>query len=550
MHKMNGPWAGWAPVAVGVALAVGLAMTGNARAKNIFDDDWTPPARPTSQPSTVPVPSQPPPAQPAAPRPKEPAELKASPVASDSTAGPGSGGATIPRAIPTAQEQASVRKLFKEVYSHELADPSANGKTALAHRLITDAANTKDAPIDQFVMLTGARQAAVDAGDVELALGADGELCKSFLIDVRKSRLELLTRLSMTVRTPSDCVMLGKAALGQADDAAAQGEYDIARQYAEAAVAGAKRCENGALLGQTTARAASLGTLAMAYAQLDKPLAILQQKPDDPEANLAVGRFYCLKAGQWSTGLKYLAAGSDAKLSAAAKADLQGADPLSIAEQWQALADRENPADKRYLRLRAAQWYRDGLGTLKGLLKAKAERELATLDAGPFRAEAKELSFANSQSAETILASGVGVAALGSIDGRFQGDGERAGVLLLDDGKWSSECISHQGDLRCSVIVYPRVDGLNLDAEIKEYQWKRGEPKVKMIQRSEGFCFLSEVAGHFEGGGERVGVTIGDDGFWYLDCDTHQALFARAISVKPRGSRVFSTDVRVRFSHF
>ena len=122
--------------------------------------------------------------------------------------------------------------------------------------------------------------------------------------------------------------------------------------------------------------------------------------------------------------------------------------------------------------------------------------------------------------------------------------GEKAGVRLRDDGAWVADCDSHQGVLNWSILVYRRFDGAGLDAEIKEYHWERGQPKVRMIRQSEGFCFISHVAGHFSGGGERVSVVAASDGYWYLDCQSGQDMAVEAISVKPRNLHTFIGGVR------
>jgi len=46
--------------------------------------------------------------------------------------------------------------------------------------------------------------------------------------------------------------------------------------------------------------------------------------------------------------------------------------------------------------------------------------------------------------------------------------------------------------------------------------WRQGEPPLRLIREDEGFCALSLVTGHFQGGGEVVKVYVGDDGYWYL----------------------------------
>ncbi len=47
-------------------------------------------------------------------------------------------------------------------------------------------------------------------------------------------------------------------------------------------------------------------------------------------------------------------------------------------------------------------------------------------------------------------------------------------------------------------------------------RWHQGEPPLRLIRKTEGFCALTGLSGHFQGGGEEVRLYIGDDGYWYL----------------------------------
>jgi hypothetical protein len=53
--------------------------------------------------------------------------------------------------------------------------------------------------------------------------------------------------------------------------------------------------------------------------------------------------------------------------------------------------------------------------------------------------------------------------------------------------------------------------------------WEQGQPPVKLIRSSEGFCALTMVRGAFEGGGEHVRLWVEADGFWYLGGRSFQA---------------------------
>ncbi len=57
-------------------------------------------------------------------------------------------------------------------------------------------------------------------------------------------------------------------------------------------------------------------------------------------------------------------------------------------------------------------------------------------------------------------------------------------------------------------------EGRPLSVEMRT--WRQGEPPVRIMPKDDGFCALSLVTGHFQGGGEIVKVYIGKDGWWYL----------------------------------
>lgn len=69
--------------------------------------------------------------------------------------------------------------------------------------------------------------------------------------------------------------------------------------------------------------------------------------------------------------------------------------------------------------------------------------------------------------------------------------------------------------------------------EFKTYRWEHNAAPVKMIHKDEGFCYLADIGGAFNGGGEVAKVYIGDDGFWYLHGSTsHGFLVVGAMAVK------------------
>ena len=88
-------------------------------------------------------------------------------------------------------------------------------------------------------------------------------------------------------------------------------------------------------------------------------MATLKEKPDDPDANLIVGKYQCFTKGDWDKGMPMLAKGSDEKWKALAEKDIAGAD--SANEQVK-LGDAWWDVSKE----RAVYWYRLALPGLVG----------------------------------------------------------------------------------------------------------------------------------------------------------------------------------------
>jgi hypothetical protein len=123
-----------------------------------------------------------------------------------------------------------------------------------------------------------------------------------------------------------------------------------------------------------------------------------------------------------------------------------------------------------------------------------------------------------------------GFCVLSSVGGGFRGGAEWVRVFVDEEGYWtlaggaqralSAEAISFKTDLA--------------DQPVAEFFWQRGQPRVKMIHKDDGFCILSGIHGQLEGGGERAEVTLDADGYWYLDCAAAQGLWVRAIAIRYR----------------
>jgi hypothetical protein len=118
--------------------------------------------------------------------------------------------------------------------------------------------------------------------------------------------------------------------------------------------------------------------------RLKDAVEILRKTPDDPAANLAVGRYLCFFKDKWDRGLPLLAKSKDPKLAPLAAKELAGPDKpddlAELADGWIGLAGGLEPPAKVNLQMHAYGWYRQALPGLTGGAKNKVENRLPALE--------------------------------------------------------------------------------------------------------------------------------------------------------------------------
>jgi hypothetical protein len=120
------------------------------------------------------------------------------------------------------------------------------------------------------------------------------------------------------------------------------------------------------------------------YAHAQEALAQLEKQPNDPDANLLAGRFYCLLKNDWEKGIPMLALSGDATWKGLAVQDL--ANPgspqqqVALADGWWDLAQESDGDEKEALLQRAGCWYAKALDRVpKGLTLTKIRKRLEAI---------------------------------------------------------------------------------------------------------------------------------------------------------------------------
>lgn len=282
-------------------------------------------------------------------------------------------------APPDAAAQKTAEKLVRDVFKDEFAKKAPADKSALATKLLAQSKEVESDPVQRFVLLREAKDLARDAADWETALAAIDETGRVFQVDVVAMKAALHAAMSAAAKKPEEWTAVARKQLALADEAAAADQLDPAAKAASEASSLAKKAKDLALAAKADAKGKEIAERRTWQTRLTKATETLAKSPDDPEANLVVGRQEALLKGNWEKGRVLLAKGSDAGLKAAATKDLaQPADVpgrIAAGDAWWDLAEKD-PAGRLQLRLRAVTWYEQAAESATGILRTKIDGRL------------------------------------------------------------------------------------------------------------------------------------------------------------------------------
>jgi formylglycine-generating enzyme required for sulfatase activity len=287
-------------------------------------------------------------------------------------------------AVPHKDSQDEALKLIKDLFRDDFTKAqSPAGKQALAKKMLEQGVQTKGNATHQYVLFQQARDLATAAVDGELAFRAIDEMVAAFQVDAADMKADVLNDFSKKARLPAEHKALADRALALIDEAVAEGNFDLAMEVSKFALAEANKSRDKDAISAARAATKELQRSAKTFAEIKTALATLEKQPEDADANLTVGTYFCFLKGNWEKGLPHLARGSDAQLKALAEKDVAGAsaaaDQMALGDAWWKLAEGESAAIKQSIAVRAGHWYLQALPGLSGLEKTKVERQVKTI---------------------------------------------------------------------------------------------------------------------------------------------------------------------------
>ncbi len=286
-------------------------------------------------------------------------------------------------AVPDAKARQEAEELVRNVVfkqEFEAADrPSL--KAALAQKLFDEGNKPQQNVALPFVLLTLARDLAVELGDADTALRAVDRLAETYQLDGPSEKTDAFEALARATLPAAGKRTLVERMLLVVDEAQAADDFDSAGRLVALAQATTLGPRDGPLKHRITATAQRVEQLNQVYQKVAAAHDVLKQQPDDPAANEIVGRYHCFVKGEWPRGLPRLAAGADETLKTLAQTDLAdptvAAEQLALADQWWNVAANYDGAVQEQIRWHAASWYRLVEPDLVGVQQSKARQRLA-----------------------------------------------------------------------------------------------------------------------------------------------------------------------------
>jgi formylglycine-generating enzyme required for sulfatase activity len=305
------------------------------------------------------------------------------PVKPEEPAAPTAAKWPMPDEAAIAKALEVARQSFKEDY--EQAKTPAE-KVALAEKLRETAEQSAGEPAERFVLLRLARDVATKAGDAKAAFAAIDEMQKSFSIDDLAMKSEALSAMAGKALKPGDRKALADAALGLVEQAIDAERLDVAEEAVKTGSGLAGKVHDRDLTQRVQAARKQLAENVKAAGDVQAARDTLKDKPNDPDANLVLGKYLCFVRSQWPEGLKHLAAGSDEPLKALAQQELKSTtaspeESAKLGDAWWNLSRAAGGRAREALMLRAGTWYQEAeAGLPEGLVRVMVEKRLAEIE--------------------------------------------------------------------------------------------------------------------------------------------------------------------------
>ena len=282
--------------------------------------------------------------------------------------------------VPAQAEREKLSAQLNEAYDLS-KERLPSEKRKLAADLLALAHKAKERPAERYVLLDAAMRLAGEGGDAARMLDVADRIGDGFEIDVLALKAAALETFADGAKDSARIGALVDASEKLIAEALGQDKHDLARELADRAYAACGHSAGRRHRKRAFDRRNEVQALGAAWKQVQGALDKLKTDANDPQANLAAGRYFALAKGDWRKGLPMLALGSDAALKDLAAKELKNPESaeeqLAVADAWWDAAEKAAGQERDALRLHAGSWYQEvEAAPASTLVKAKVRKRL------------------------------------------------------------------------------------------------------------------------------------------------------------------------------
>jgi len=297
--------------------------------------------------------------------------------------------------LPAAAELNKVEAAVQDVYKADFAKRDDASRAALARTLLRESADQNNNAATRYVLMRDASDAALAANDVATALAALDAMAAGFAEKLSDLRLSFLGNAARRVTDPRGAAAVAEAGLRWMNEAIAADDYEQAMtKLAPLVEPQVSRCRDTALQTRYHERTKEIRGVHEEFLHAQASLKTLQEKPDDPKANPAVGRYFCFAKGDFKSGLPMLVKGGEPALASLASRDLAGVsgfdDKQKLGDAWADYGLKHQDVSRGCM-IRSQFWYLSAMKEAKGLARAVLMKKLSVLPPGPDFSLLKEM---------------------------------------------------------------------------------------------------------------------------------------------------------------
>ncbi len=285
--------------------------------------------------------------------------------------------------MPAAADVATARTRAESVFATEAKEartPTQLNELAQTYRK-TALAETE--PANQYALLVLAREKALEAGNLQLAMQTIQDAADRIEIDAPLETSELLTKILSKPSAPQVRIAAVTAAL-ETTPALMEGKnYDAAIELAKAGHTAASRLRATRQMAQFKKFRTTAEQMKRDYDLAVKAEEYLKTNPDNEKANLAWGQHLAFVEGDWEAAGPFLAKSGVALLVAAVDAGSKATDDtgkLSAGTAWKAAADSLKPPHQYAALRRSRYWFQQVVESGGGFDATEAKNHIAKID--------------------------------------------------------------------------------------------------------------------------------------------------------------------------